>query len=199
MLLAVVRHAETDSNVKKLWISEEDYHINERGREQAIILSGLLKQYDFELIVTSDKIRAIETSEILSDILGIPIVMKNSIFRDRFYGEIEGMTSEQVRKVYGIDMRNSLNQDIDKLNNVERVPDFEKRVRQGFSLLSKLYGNRRVILVTHGAFARMFYRIYHGNDENIYFYNCGNAIFECENEKCILVRDVVNIADDDRA
>jgi len=197
LLLALVRHAETDSNAKKLWVSDQDLPLNEKGKIQAEKVAYIMKPYNFELIVSSDKVRAMETASIISNILGIPVVKKDPIFRDRYYGEVEGMTSSQILQKYGIKMNNSLNEDIDKLTGTERIPQFRIRVKSGLISLLKDYGDKRVILVTHGAFARMFYRIYQGNDDKIYFYNCGNAIFDCNDDNCRLVRDVVNLDSDD--
>jgi len=197
LLIAIVRHGETDSNAKKLWVSDQDLPLNEKGRGQAEKVAYILKPYNFELIVSSDKIRAIETANIISNKLEISVVKTDPIFRDRFYGEVEGLTSAQIFQKYGIKMTNSLNEDIDKLMGTEKIPQFGMRVKNGLISLLRDYGDKKIILVTHGAFARMFYRIYHGNDDNIYFYNCGNTIFECNKDNCILVRDVVNLDSDD--
>jgi len=197
LLIAIVRHGETDSNAKKIWVSDQDLPLNEKGRSQAEKVAYILKPYNFELIVSSDKIRAIETANIISNKLRIPVVKTDPIFRDRFYGEVEGLTYAQIFQKYGIKMTNSLNEDIDKLMGTEKIPQFEIRVKNGLISLLRDYGDKKIILVTHGAFARMFYRIYHGNDDNVYFYNCANTIFECNKDNCILVRDVVNLDSDD--
>ncbi len=193
----MARHAETDSNVMKLWVSDADYPINEKGKNQARKLAEILRPYNFEYIITSDKRRAIQTAEILSETLNIPILKHDPDFRDRYYGEVEGLTSKEIMERFGIEMKNSLNEEIDFLKGTETVHQLEERVRKSINSLVKDYGNRRIILITHGAFARMFYRIYHGNDYKIYFYNCSNAIFDCGETGCTTVRDIVNIDEDD--
>lgn len=197
LLLAIVRHAETDTNVRKLWISEGDFPINEKGRSQAKLSAEVLRPFGFNVIISSDKIRAVQTAEIVSHELGIPYIKQYKILRDRFYGDAEGLTTAQIKEKFGIFMKNSLTEEIDNLNGTESIKDLEARVREALRLISEEYDGQKVIAITHGAFARMFYRLFAGNDEGIYFYNCTSAIFECSSEACNLIRGIVNVDLDD--
>ncbi len=197
MIIGIARHGETDSNSMKLWVSDGDYPLNEKGRAQAKLLATSLKDFNFDLILTSDKKRTIETAEIISQELGIPIYGSFKIFRDRNYGPAEGLTSEEIYAKFGIRMKNSLTPELDLLPGAEKVEELKERVLKGLRFIIDRFQNHSVLLITHGAFARMAYRIINGNDVGIYIYNCSNFIVKCENETCEIVRDIQHINYDD--
>ena len=197
MILGIARHGETDSNSMKLWVSDFDYPLNDKGKIQAKLLAASLKNYGFQQIVTSDKRRTIETAEIVSHELGIPIYGSFKIFRDRNYGPAEGLTSDEIYNKFGIRMRNSLTPELDLLPGAEKVEELRNRVIKGLNFLMNKFEESSVLLITHGAFARMAYRIINGDDQGIYFYNCSNFISECNNSKCKIIRGLEHINFDD--
>jgi broad specificity phosphatase PhoE len=62
----LVRHASTAHNENGLWQGRSDYPLNEKGREEAELLAGELKNEAFEIIYHSPMKRAIQTAEILN-------------------------------------------------------------------------------------------------------------------------------------
>ncbi len=193
-LLAIARHGETDSNAKKLWVSETDYPLNERGILQARQLAYELQGYNFDLILSSNMLRAVQTAEIISSILGIPIAGKFDLFKDRNYGIVEGLTSDEIFKKYGIVMKNALTKELEVLEGVEKLNDLKDRVYKGILMILNKYRDKKVILISHGGFVRMSYRLFNGNDKGIYFYNCSYYILECEFSGCKVMKDITHIS-----
>ena len=63
MRLYVIRHGESENNVKGFWTGWYDAPLTERGREEAKGLRHLLSSVSFDKIYASDLSRAIETAK----------------------------------------------------------------------------------------------------------------------------------------
>jgi len=139
--VCLVRHGETDWNLTGRIQGQTDTALNAKGREQARLAGSYLRQWPWDVIVTSPLQRAKESARIIASVLG----MKNGIremsdFLERDYGEAVGLTTEERHKKYpdGI---------VPGLEPWEQLRD---RVMRGLDLLAKDYLHQRVILVTHG-------------------------------------------------
>jgi len=64
MRVYVIRHGESETNVKKRWTGWLDVQLTDKGREDARKAGELLKGISFDKIFTSDLTRAIETAKI---------------------------------------------------------------------------------------------------------------------------------------
>ena len=63
MRVYIIRHGESENNIRKLWTGWMDVHLTEKGREQAKNAGKLLADVRFDKIYSSDLIRARETAE----------------------------------------------------------------------------------------------------------------------------------------
>ena len=66
MKIYVVRHGQTNWNVKGKIQGKSDIELNEKGIEQAKELKELIKNYDINLIISSPLKRAKQTAEIIN-------------------------------------------------------------------------------------------------------------------------------------
>ncbi|MEM3225366.1 MAG: histidine phosphatase family protein [Thermoplasmatales archaeon] len=187
--LAIARHGQTESNVRNLWVGRGNDSLTPIGREQSRQLAISLKEFGFDFIVTSDMLRAVQTAEIVSEVLKIPIIEKTGIIRDRDYGILEGMTTEQILEKYGIRM-GSLSRDVERISNAEPVSSVIDRVNNFLSIFSERFEGKKVIVITHGAFVRAFYELFVGSSDGIKFTNCSNYIVNFSNAGVRLVRDI---------
>ncbi|NOS67089.1 MAG: class I tRNA ligase family protein, partial [Candidatus Peribacteraceae bacterium] len=88
--LTLVRHCQTDWNRDDLTQGGDvDIPLNDTGRKQALDLSKKLKsgKKKFDVIVASDLGRTVETAQILSAELGVPLVAQWAELRERRCGE----------------------------------------------------------------------------------------------------------------
>lgn len=192
LLVAVARHGQTDSNVKGLWVGSGDDPLNDTGRKQAVELAQSLREFKFDFVISSDKRRAVETAMIVSKTLNIPVLGHHSTLRDREYGELEGLTTEQIREKYGVEMK-SLSREIDDLGSAETVSSVMKRVKDFVKTATDAFNGKKLIVITHGAFIRSFYEMYVGNSDGIRFTNCSNFIVSFSEDGAEVVRDIVTI------
>jgi probable phosphoglycerate mutase len=94
MHLYFVRHGESEANVLRV-ISNRGYRhgLTEKGRAQALVLAGRLKDARPARIYTSPLLRAVQTAEILSAFLEAPIKIAGAL-REYDCGVIEGRSDE---------------------------------------------------------------------------------------------------------
>ena len=98
MLLFVIRHGETEGNVKKLYYSQEDLPLTDKGRQQALALRPFLQQYTFDRVYASDLSRALETAQLMlpgCEPITTPLLREISI------GDLTGEYIGAVREKYG--------------------------------------------------------------------------------------------------
>lgn len=90
MKLYIIRHGETDWNVKRRFQGRADIPLNEEGRRLARITSEALKETAFTKIYTSPLKRAYETAMIIKGDRDIPVIEEPRIIEIGF-GEYEGL------------------------------------------------------------------------------------------------------------
>ncbi len=90
MKLYIIRHGETEWNVKRRFQGRSDIPLNEEGRRLARITSDALRDVDFTRIYTSPLKRAYETAMIMKGDRDIPVMTEQRIIEISF-GVYEGL------------------------------------------------------------------------------------------------------------
>ena len=85
----LVRHGETEWNVKKLIQGQKDIPLNKKGEDQAMALGKKLKKIKFDAIYSSDLRRAAETAIIIAGKRRLMII-KSKALRERYFGKFQG-------------------------------------------------------------------------------------------------------------
>lgn len=85
----IVRHGETEWNVRKLLQGQKDSNLTEKGKEEAERLAKKFKDTPFDAIFSSDLLRAKRTAEILAVEHNLAI-QTNKLLRERHFGRLEG-------------------------------------------------------------------------------------------------------------
>ena len=134
MTIIFVRHGESESNVARVQTSEIDkYHLTARGRTQVERLTRELVSLQPNTIYCSPVLRAVETAEIISGGLGIPVQVSSSL-KERDWGKANGM------KVQDFEAEVNLLLAADQfgietiLNITRRVNKFMEEVNPGLSV-----------------------------------------------------------------
>jgi 2,3-bisphosphoglycerate-dependent phosphoglycerate mutase len=95
MELMCVRHGRTEWNANRRLQGHTDVPLDDEGRRQAKALGALLRDERIDLAVSSDLVRAQETTRLLLD--GRDLVpMFDPHWRERQFGAWEGLTWEQI-------------------------------------------------------------------------------------------------------
>lgn len=138
--ICLVRHGETDWNALGKLQGRTDISLNSNGIFQADECRHFLKDYEWDIMITSPLKRAKETAEIINKSFNIPLVEMVE-FMERHYGDAEGMTVEERLTTFP-DRNYSNQEDRNSLN---------KRIMNGIQKINKEYNGKRVLLVAHGA------------------------------------------------
>ena len=97
-MIALVRHGHTPYNIKGelgRFCGSSDPAISERGIEESHKVALRLRSMGFDNILSSPRLRAVQTAEIIARCTNLPMVLDNA-FREIDYGVWEGLTKTQI-------------------------------------------------------------------------------------------------------
>lgn len=159
--LYIVRHGETEWNVKGITQGQTNSSLTENGKKQALDTASELKDIKFDAIFSSDLTRAQDTAQIIK--LNRDIVIQSSeLLRERSFGSFEGKHGDEFREILkekilererlseGESWSFRLTDDIE--TDEEIVNRFLLKLRE----ISLAYPNKIVLVVSHGGPIRMF-------------------------------------------
>lgn len=145
--IGLIRHGLTDWNAAGRIQGQTDIPLNGEGREQAGRLGRrlLTEEYQWDYIITSGLSRAQETGEIISNLLNVPLLEPDARLKERAFGQIEGLTSDEQVARWGKSWETlDLGQ--------EQIADIQIRALAFLEDLWSTYPDQNVLIVTHGAF-----------------------------------------------
>lgn len=92
----VFRHGQTDMNLAGRWQGQGiDMPLNATGIKEAEELAKELQNSGIEIIYTSPLLRAVQTAEIVSEVLEAPVHIEKGLVEGSF-GEAEGRTKPEI-------------------------------------------------------------------------------------------------------
>jgi 2,3-bisphosphoglycerate-dependent phosphoglycerate mutase len=106
-LLVLVRHGQSDWNLKNLFTGWKDPDLSEQGIAEAKAAGRRLKDQglQFDLAFTSALTRAQHTLKLMLDEIGQPNLptTRNLALNERDYGDLSGLNKDDARKKWGED------------------------------------------------------------------------------------------------
>ncbi|MGA9173181.1 MAG: histidine phosphatase family protein [Thermoactinomyces sp.] len=142
----LVRHGETEWNKEKRFQGHRDVPLSERGEKQAEQLAHYFKHHSFDAVYASDLLRARQTAERVANELGLPVTCLTEL-RERYVGEWEGLTLEEIKSKYP---------DWEKVRltggmyGVEPMEQVQARFADKCIELAKKHLGERILIVAHG-------------------------------------------------
>jgi alpha-ribazole phosphatase len=97
--LILVRHGETDGNVRKSFCGWTDLPLNENGIKQAAYAAERLKNEDIDIIYASPLKRAYETAKLINGNHNSNIILTDAL-KERNFGKWEDKTLEAISECY---------------------------------------------------------------------------------------------------
>ncbi|MDM5297415.1 histidine phosphatase family protein [Bacillus pumilus] len=138
--ICLVRHGETDWNAAKRIQGRTNIPLNHTGKWQAEQTGLYLKDFHWDVIISSPLSRAKETAHFIHKHAHAPLVLMDD-FIERDYGVAEGMSFEERQKLYP-----------DKqYPNMEPLETMQDRMLEGIHKVRAAYPNQNVLIVAHGA------------------------------------------------
>lgn len=159
--LYLVRHGETEWNVKKINQGQSESSLTENGIKQAKETALKLKDIKFDAIFSSDLSRTHRTAEIIK--LDRDIVIQTSkLLRERAHGSFEGKHADVFKNTLKDKLKERENLTGDAYHSFRLAPDVETDEELVTRFLIKLreiavvYPNKNVLVVSHAGPIRNF-------------------------------------------
>lgn len=152
----LVRHGETEWNVKKLIQGQTDIPLNKKGEKQAKELAEKLRHIKFDAVFSSDLVRAKKTAEIISLEKKLAVITTKAL-RERLFDRFEGKHLSQLRKILGeLILLPKEKQKKLELNDVENDEQLTNRFIPFIREVAVAYQGKNVLVVSHGGLIRAF-------------------------------------------
>jgi len=155
----IVRHGETDGNVKHIIQGQQDFPLNEHGVNQAKKRARDLKNIHFDHAFSSDLIRAHQTAEIIALEHNLIVTTTKSL-RERNYGKFEGTVRDEFTeetkalfdKWHDLAEQEWLRHRVDE--TVETGTEVVSRVLLFLREIAVGYPGETILTVSHGGLMR---------------------------------------------
>lgn len=149
MKVYLIRHGETDWNLRKMFYGWTDCDINEKGIEQATKLKEFFDTVPYDKIYSSDLLRAAHTAEIIASDKKME-VEKDDCFRELFFGDWEDKEGAYIRENHGEQLDQWIREwRTTSLPGGEAFQDFYQRVTEGLVRIIQQNKGKTVIIVSH--------------------------------------------------
>lgn len=156
-LLVLVRHGQSEWNLKNLFTGWKDVGLTEKGVTEAIEAGRRLKAdgYRFDAAYTSALIRAQRTLDLILEQLGqtdLPIT-RDQALNERDYGDLVGLNKDDARKKWGDEQVHIWRRSYDvpppggeslKDTAARAVPYYERHI------LPRVMNGERILVSAHG-------------------------------------------------
>ncbi len=148
MRLIIVRHGQTDDNVKKVIAGQgADTFLNANGILQAKKAGHHLRNENVNIAYVSDQSRAVQTAKEILEFHPSVKLVKDKKLRERNYGEFEGRPSREVTAAIEA---TALPFEHYKPKGGESHTQVQARIGKFFEGLLKKYPNGTILIVSHG-------------------------------------------------
>lgn len=154
--ICLVRHGQTDWNLSGKLQGQTDIPLNETGKLQAEECREFLKKSNWDVVITTSLGRARKTADIINEALELPIVEMDH-FKERHFGEGEGMTREERDKKYPDFV----------FPNMEKYEVLVDRVHEGLKKIQDQFPDQKVLLVAHGAVISAILQEFHKEEAGV--------------------------------
>jgi probable phosphoglycerate mutase len=157
----VIRHGETQWNVAARIQGHRDSPLTAAGVEQAEALARRMALEKFDVLVSSDLGRAMQTAQCIAE-LTHHRVMPDARFRERNFGAGEGMRYDEIDREFPDAFSRLREVDPDyAIPGGESRRAFHRRIAEAFQSLVREHAGRTVVVVAHGGVLATFYRHVH--------------------------------------
>jgi len=153
--IILIRHGETEWNSQQRMQGHSNSDLSSVGQAQIQALGQWMKNLPFDLIYSSDSLRAKQTAESITQFSGHELQIDQRL-REKNLGVFEGLTSEEARErhpeVFRLFKTAGSKYVIDEGESTQQLQD---RALEIVNEIRIKHPEERVLLVTHGGFIRV--------------------------------------------
>jgi ribonuclease H / adenosylcobalamin/alpha-ribazole phosphatase len=146
--LLLLRHGETALSVDKRFSGRGDEPLSDRGVGQARAAAARLASYGVTAVVSSPLRRAVQTAQIVADVLGLDVATDDGLMETDF-GRWEGLTFGEVRERWPDEMQRWLADPAVAPTGGESFAATFVRVAAARERLTRDFAEGRVVAVSH--------------------------------------------------
>jgi len=183
--LYLIRHGETEFNVKGLCQGQKDSPLTQKGIKQAVAIKKEIEKLDlkFDYVFSSPLQRSIDTTNIVLNRNDIQILDE---LKEITFGDYEGKSNLLMPRPLGGELAKSY--------NGETTEELFNRVYYAIKkTMDLLPDNTSTIMFTHGFVMRTIDNYITNNLDNIFFpANCSLYVYEYENDIFNKVKTIDN-------
>lgn len=156
MKIYLMRHGQTTGDIEDRFGGDYEDHLTDLGRNQAKELAQKLFDLKIEKIFYSPRIRAVETAEIVNQIVNIPIEIEDDLRERNAYGILTGEI-KSVAKEKHPELIEALKDPKATISGAEEYGLFKNRV---INIFNKIAGCEldTIGIITHGGLISCFLR-----------------------------------------
>jgi probable phosphoglycerate mutase len=156
--LIVVRHGQTEWNIRGIRQGHLDSPLTERGLAQAKALGRRLQREKFNALYSSDLGRAVQTAHEISNVTGHKIIV-DARLRERHLGIFQGLNADEIESKYPHERR--LMRTSGPAYVIPGGESMVQCVERNVAFLNRLvekHAGETVVVVTHGGVVSGFFR-----------------------------------------
>jgi len=156
----IIRHGETLWNKKGIVQGHMNSTLSEKGVKQAMLVAERLKKYSFDVIYSSDLIRAMDTAKYINEYHN-KVIIVDEILRERSLGVLEGKNWPTIKNNH------------EKAANIffsgenhEQIPgggeskiQFANRIKSFMDRIAIQEEGKRILIITHGCFINFWMKL----------------------------------------
>jgi 2,3-bisphosphoglycerate-dependent phosphoglycerate mutase len=185
--ITIIRHGETEWNVSMRLQGNQNSELTLRGKKQVELVAKALSRRDFNVLISSDQGRAVNTAEIINKYHNLKMILNKNL-RERNFGIMEGLTREEIAIKFP-----DVHDGYIKRKSEYQIPDGESlvqlytRVTCELNNINKQYEGSKILIVTHGGvldcLMRMVFSYSLDVSRNFSIYNAAINTFSIQNNR----------------
>ncbi|MBD2806607.1 histidine phosphatase family protein, partial [Xenorhabdus sp. ZM] len=169
-MIYLMRHGSTSYNLMGRMLGQTDIPLCETGIKNVRSIAPKMRDFGIRLIYCSNYIRAIQTANIISSVIGVNVTMRESL-KERHLGVLDGKSKDSIRWcgfIQKLGERNFTPENGERVDNcLERFSGEMKRI-VNFHL-----DEEDVLVISHGGIIALFMRyVMHVNNKLSFLDNC---------------------------
>jgi probable phosphoglycerate mutase len=151
-ILYLVRHGETEDNVRQIMQGQTQGALTEHGREQAAEVRELMRGRQIDAVVSSDLKRSVDTARIIAEPHGLA-VDETPLLRERDWGGFTGRFIPDLKDEVWPD-------------DIESLDCLLERAQRFLNYIMTNYEGQTIVAVGHGIVNKAIQAVYYHKPMN---------------------------------